>query len=82
MRKLLTLLIALAAIVGISASSHAQLGMTGVGGGGFGGGAAAYSGPGDVVTTGWVWWFGLRAFSAATAGTKAANICWSTGGSC
>lgn len=43
---------------------------------------AAYSGPGDVQGTGWVWWFGLRAFSAATAGTKAANICNSGDATC
>lgn len=36
--------------------------------------ASSYTGPGDIVS-GWVAWYGLRAFSGATAGTKAANIC-------
>jgi hypothetical protein len=36
--------------------------------------SGGYTGPGDVVS-GWAFWGGLRAFSAATAGTKAANIC-------
>lgn len=33
-----------------------------------------YSGPGDVVSGAMAWW-GLRAYSNAKAGTKAANIC-------
>ncbi len=36
--------------------------------------AAPYVGPGDVVSGAVAWW-GLRAYSAAKAGTKAANIC-------
>jgi hypothetical protein len=35
---------------------------------------SSYVGPGDVVS-GWVFWGGMRAFSGATAGTKALNIC-------
>jgi hypothetical protein len=43
------------------------------------GGGGAYTGPGDVATAqgisqALVWW-GLQAYSAAKAGTKAANIC-------
>lgn len=41
-----------------------------------------FQGPGDVLGTGWVLWFGLRAFSAATVGTKAANICNSGDATC
>ncbi len=41
---------------------------------GSGGGAAAYSGPGDVVP-GATMWAGLRAYSAATRGQPAANVC-------
>lgn len=41
--------------------------------------AAAYVGPGDVVSGAVAWW-GLRAYSAATAGTKAANLCHLTPG--
>lgn len=49
MRKLLTVWIVLAAIVGVSAPLSAQLGMTGVGGGGFGpGGGGGFTGPLDV----------------------------------
>src|SRR5258706_14710917 len=44
--------------------------------------SGGYQGPGNVVTTGWIFWFGLRAFSAATAGTKAANICNSGDANC
>jgi hypothetical protein len=39
-----------------------------------GGGGGPYVGPGDVVSGARMWW-GLRAYSAATAGTKIANIC-------
>ena len=38
-----------------------------------------YVGPGDV-TTGWMAWHGLRAFSAATRGAALVNVCNSTGG--
>lgn len=41
-----------------------------------GGAPPSYTGPGDVVTSSvWVGYWSLRAFSAATAGTKAANVC-------
>lgn len=39
----------------------------------------AYVGPGDVVS-GAKAWYGLRAYSSATRGTKAVNVCNSTGG--
>lgn len=45
------------------------------------GGGGAYAGPGDIVS-GWAFWGGLRAFSAATAGTKSANICNSGDANC
>jgi hypothetical protein len=45
-------------------------------------GAATYTGPGDVQATGWVYWAGLRAFSAAKRGTKAINLCDDTGANC
>lgn len=45
------------------------------------GGAAAYAGPGDVVA-GALYWNGLRAYSLAKAGTKAANICNSGDANC
>jgi hypothetical protein len=38
------------------------------------GGGGGFAGPGDVVAGALAWW-GLRAYSAAKAGTKAANIC-------
>lgn len=40
--------------------------------------AASYVGPGDVVAM--TFWVGMRAYSAATRGTKAVNICSETGG--
>ncbi len=48
--------------------------MTLTGVGSVGAGAAAYVGPGDVVSSATAWW-GLRAYSAATAGGAAANVC-------
>lgn len=33
-----------------------------------------YVGPGDIVTTGWITWIGLRAFSSATKGTAAIRV--------
>lgn len=36
--------------------------------------APAYIGPGDVVSSSVGWW-GMRAYSAATKGTKAVNVC-------
>ena len=42
---------------------------------------AAYAGPGDVVSGAKMWW-GLRAYSLATAGTKAANICNASDANC
>lgn len=41
--------------------------------------AAAYVGPGDVVS-GAIAWGGLRAYSVAKAGNRFANVCNSTGG--
>ena len=38
-------------------------------------GGGGYSGPGDVVTTNWIAFNGLRAFSSATRGQKLANVC-------
>lgn len=38
------------------------------------GGGAAYTGPGDV-TTGWLDWYGMRAFSAASRGANLINVC-------
>ena len=44
---------------------------------------ASYVGPSDAVSgVTWEFWVGLRAFSAATAGTKAANICNSGDANC
>jgi hypothetical protein len=36
--------------------------------------SASYTGPGDVTSGALAWW-GLRAYSSATRGTKAANVC-------
>lgn len=44
-------------------------------------GGAAYQGPGDLVS-GAKFWVGLRAYSLATAGTKAINLCDNTGSNC
>lgn len=42
-----------------------------------------FTGPGDVQVSGWSGWWGFRAFSKATAGTKAAQLCLhSTPGTC
>ena len=41
----------------------------------------SYTGPGDVVSGAKMWW-GLRAYSLATVGTKAANICNSGDANC
>jgi hypothetical protein len=60
----------------------AQLTLMGVGGGySGGGGGGAYVGPGDKVSGASMWW-GLRAYSAAAAGTRAANICNSGDANC
>jgi hypothetical protein len=82
MRKFLTFLIALSAIVlGVCSSTSAQAGCI------IGGGiicvspAASYTGPGDVVS-GAKAWYGLRAYSAATAGTKAIRLCDHLGANC
>src|ERR1700730_16336681 len=78
MRKLLTLLIALALTVGVTASSFGgSMMLTGVGPPPVAG--AAFTGPGDVKT-GWKAWWGTRAFSNATLGTRLIHICDSTGG--
>jgi hypothetical protein len=39
------------------------------------GGPSSYSGPGDIVSSANVAWWGLRAYSLAKAGTKAVNVC-------
>jgi hypothetical protein len=81
MRKLLTLLIALAAIVFAVVS---PLSAQGFNGGGFNVGLGpfaigGYTGPGDIVSGATAWW-GIRAYKTAGLGTKVANICNSTGG--
>lgn len=43
--------------------------------------AASYTGPGDVVASALTWW-GLRAYSAATVSTAAANICNAADANC
>jgi hypothetical protein len=48
---------------------------------GAGAGGSSYTGPLDL-SSGWAAWWGLRAASAATAGTKAANICNSGDANC
>ena len=35
---------------------------------------ASYTGPGDLVTTGWKAWYGMRAFSVATIGNPAIRL--------
>lgn len=60
------------------APAWAQVTMTGAGKGS----PASYIGPGDISSGAYAWW-GLRAYSAATAGTKAANVCdTATGSTC
>lgn len=71
--------LALLALIFSANISNAQLTATGVGGG-FGG-AAAYQGPGDVKS-GAIWWGGLRAYTAATRGTSAIQLCDSGGSNC
>jgi hypothetical protein len=44
-----------------------------------GGGGGGYVGPGDVKS-GWSFFYGTRAYSAATRGNRLVNICNSTGG--
>lgn len=41
----------------------------------------SYSGPGDIASGALAWW-GLRAYSLATAGTKAANVCNASDANC
>lgn len=61
--------------LGLFCLAQAQVPMTGAGKGApGGGGGSSYVGPGDLVP-GAVAWSGLRAYSAATAGGKVANIC-------
>ena len=43
--------------------------------------AAPYTGPGNIVSGALAWW-GLRAYSGATAGTKAVNICRASDSTC
>lgn len=45
-------------------------------------GAAAFAGPGDVVSGGTAFWSCSRAYSSATKGTKACNICLPTDSAC
>jgi hypothetical protein len=42
---------------------------------------AGYTGPGDVTSGAAMWW-GLRAYSAATRGTKVANVCNASDSTC
>lgn len=51
----------------------AQMSLTGAGGVKKVSGGAAYTGPGDV-TASFTWWCGFRAYSNATAGTKAIRV--------
>jgi hypothetical protein len=37
--------------------------------------AVSYTGPGDIITTSTIAWWGLRAWSTATRGNAAANVC-------
>jgi hypothetical protein len=87
MRKLLTFLIALAALVGAVVSPvSAQLGgglMFPGPGHGVSSGGGSYTGPGDIVSGASAWW-GLRAYSAAYAtalGNIADIVDTATGGS-
>lgn len=57
---------------GLFCLAQAQVPMTGAGKGAPG--AAVYSGPGNVVSGATAWW-GLRAYTTAVRGTKAANVC-------
>jgi len=38
-------------------------------------GSSAYTGPGDIITSNALGWWGLRAYSAATRGTNAVRLC-------
>ncbi len=59
--------------LGLLCVAQAQVPMTGAGlGKPATGGGGAYSGPGDIVSSGWVLWWGLRAFSTAKATGHAA----------
>jgi hypothetical protein len=81
MRKLLTFLIALAAIVfGACSPVSAQVGgLMFPGPGPLHVSGGSYTGPGDVVS-GASAYYGLRAYSSATRGGLVANLCNSTGG--
>jgi hypothetical protein len=69
-RKLLTFLIALGVSAGFSVGSFAQgVGGFNVGNGPFIGGPVGYQGPGDVKS-GWIMFWGTRAFNSATRGSK------------
>lgn len=79
-RLLAPFLAALLATAPIRAS--AQLPLLGVGPGTLATSApAGYTGPGDIVTGAIMWW-GLRAYSTATRGNNAANICLPLDASC
>lgn len=71
MNRLLLVAALLLGIVGARAQSDLLLMGVGVAPKG---GAAAYTGPGDVQATGWVSFYSCRAFSKATAGTQAYRI--------
>lgn len=61
-------------------SASAQVPMTGAGKGAPGGGAPAYTGVGDIVAQ--QYWYGLRAYSSATRGNAAINLCDNAGANC
>jgi hypothetical protein len=69
MRKILSILIiALAAVVGVTASSFGNMMLTGVGK--TGAGAPAFTGPGDVVSGALVWGSCARVYQASLASTS------------
>lgn len=61
-------------------SVTAQVPMTGAGVGAPGGGAASYTGPGDIDT--FTAWWGLRAYSSATRGNNLIEVCNSGDANC
>jgi hypothetical protein len=79
MRRFLTFLIALWAVVFAAVSSTSAQGVATIPNIAQLQPAPSYQGPGDVTAGAKMWW-GLRAYSAATAGNKVANVCNSTGG--
>lgn len=68
----------------VHAPAHAQ-GLTGILGGNKAGvNPSTYIGPGDIVSSGNIAWFGLRAYSNAAAGSgqRAVNVCLAANTSC